>query len=120
MDLNNDLLAERLDNIGHNIRFLMRILKIDQTEFGLICGSKGGSVSSWCTGRVVIPTEKIITICDYFNISIDSFIRQKFEFNKKHLEVFELYKHYNTFMVDKYGKRTIKKDKCEDIIIANF
>jgi|TARA_R110000744_G_scaffold25915_1_gene63980 hypothetical protein len=39
---------------------------------------------------------------------------------KKHLEVFELYKHYNTFMVDKYGKRTIKKDKCEDIIIANF
>lgn len=89
MDLNNDLLAERLDNIGHNIRFLMRILKIDQTEFGLICGSKGGSVSSWCTGRVVIPTEKIITICDYFNISIDSFIRQKFEFNKKHLAVFK-------------------------------
>lgn len=85
MDLNNDLLAERLDNINHNIRFLLRVLKIDQSELGLICGSKGGSVSSWCTGRVVIPTEKMILICDHFNISIDSFVREKFKFNIEHL-----------------------------------
>jgi len=39
---------------------------------------------------------------------------------KKHLDIFDLYKNYNLFMVDKYGKRTLKKDKCEDIVIANF
>ena len=39
---------------------------------------------------------------------------------KNHLEVFDMYKDYNVFMVDKYGRRTIKKDKCEEIIIANF
>ena len=35
-------------------------------------------------------------------------------------KVGDLYKNYNLFMVDKYGKRTLKKDKCEDIVIANF
>jgi len=39
---------------------------------------------------------------------------------KNHTSVFDLYKNYNITMVDKYGRQTIKKDKCEDIVIANF
>ena len=39
---------------------------------------------------------------------------------KKHRAVFQLYRGYNTTMVDKYGRKTLKTDDCEDIIIANF
>jgi len=39
---------------------------------------------------------------------------------KKHLDIFDIYKDYNLFMVDKRGRQTIKKNNCEDIIIANF
>ena len=39
---------------------------------------------------------------------------------KNHSDVFKLYEDYAITMVDKYGKRTTKKDKCEDIVIANF
>jgi hypothetical protein len=39
---------------------------------------------------------------------------------KKHAGVFDLYNGYNIIMVDKYGRKTNRKDKCEDIVIANF
>jgi len=39
---------------------------------------------------------------------------------KNHSDVFNLYKDYNIIMVDKYGRKTNRKDKCEDIVIANF
>lgn len=39
---------------------------------------------------------------------------------KKHLDIFNMYGDYNLFMVDKHGRHTIKKNNCEDIIIANF
>jgi len=39
---------------------------------------------------------------------------------KSHKRVFDLYKDYHIIMVDKYGRKTSKKDKCEDIVIANF
>ena len=39
---------------------------------------------------------------------------------KKHLDIFDMYKNYNLFMIDKHGKQTIKKDNCGDIVIANF
>ena len=39
---------------------------------------------------------------------------------KHHPEVHRLYKKYNIKMVDKYGRHTKEKDKCEDLIIANF
>ena len=39
---------------------------------------------------------------------------------KNHKRVFDLYKGYHIIMVDQYGRKTNKKDKCEDIVIANF
>ena len=39
---------------------------------------------------------------------------------KNHASVFDLYKDHNIIMVDQYGRKTSKKDDCEDIIIANF
>ena len=39
---------------------------------------------------------------------------------KNHSDVFNLYKGNNIIMVDRYGRKTTKKDNCEDIIIANF
>jgi len=39
---------------------------------------------------------------------------------KNHAGVFDLYKGHHIIMVDQYGRKTNKKDKCEDIVIANF
>jgi hypothetical protein len=39
---------------------------------------------------------------------------------KNHKRVFDLYKGYHIIMVDQYGRKTNRKDKCEDIVIANF
>jgi|10_taG_2_1085330.scaffolds.fasta_scaffold91022_2 site-specific DNA-adenine methylase len=39
---------------------------------------------------------------------------------KNHKKVFDLYKDHRIIMVDQYGRKTNKKDKCEDIVIANF
>jgi hypothetical protein len=39
---------------------------------------------------------------------------------KKHGALFSLYSEYNIKMIDKYGRLTGNKDKCEEIIIANF
>jgi len=39
---------------------------------------------------------------------------------KNHLQLFKMYQKYNIVMIDKYGKTTEDKAKCEDLIIANF
>jgi len=39
---------------------------------------------------------------------------------KKHTALFNLYGEYNIKMIDKYGRPTDNKDRCEEIIIANF
>ena len=39
---------------------------------------------------------------------------------KNHKRVFDLYNTYHIIMNDQYGRQTTKKDKCEDIVIANF
>tara|TARA_Y100000310_G_C20637928_1_gene792250 strand:+ start:734 stop:1468 length:735 start_codon:yes stop_codon:yes gene_type:complete len=39
---------------------------------------------------------------------------------KKHPHLFRLYSDYNIQMIDKHGRDTDKKDKCEEIIIVNF
>ena len=39
---------------------------------------------------------------------------------KNHNGVFDLYKDHHTIMVDQYGRKTNRKDNCEDIVIANF
>jgi len=38
----------------------------------------------------------------------------------KHPAVFKLYKEKNIIMIDKYGNKTMDKDKCTEIIINNF
>jgi hypothetical protein len=39
---------------------------------------------------------------------------------KSHPSVFKLYRNCNLHMVNSYGKPTSQKDKCEEIIVANF
>jgi hypothetical protein len=39
---------------------------------------------------------------------------------KKHAAIIEKFEGYNIIMVNKYGRRTDKFDRCEDILIANF
>jgi len=37
-----------------------------------------------------------------------------------HSYVFELYKDYQITMIDRFGRKTIKHDSCEEIIVTNF
>tara|TARA_Y100000034_G_C6872487_1_gene398540 strand:- start:18 stop:722 length:705 start_codon:yes stop_codon:yes gene_type:complete len=39
---------------------------------------------------------------------------------KQHPQVHILYKDYPIIMLDKYGRKTTQKNKCEDLVIANF
>jgi site-specific DNA-adenine methylase len=39
---------------------------------------------------------------------------------KYHPRVHLLYKNYNIIMLDKYGRETQDKEKCEEVVIANF
>jgi len=39
---------------------------------------------------------------------------------KKHNALFTLYRQYNIAMVDAYGRRTDSKERCEEMLIANF
>jgi len=37
-----------------------------------------------------------------------------------HPHLFSLYEDYKTMMIDKYGQETTDKDKCQEVIVANF
>ena len=39
---------------------------------------------------------------------------------KAHSKLYNLYKEYNVMMLDKHGKLVTNKDKCEEVVIANF
>lgn len=39
---------------------------------------------------------------------------------KKHTQLFRMYKDNTIYMIDQYGRVTDNKDKCEEMIIANF
>ena len=39
---------------------------------------------------------------------------------KYHKEVLKLYSGYNIIMINKYGKKTLDHQQCEDLVIANF
>ncbi|MBT6675192.1 MAG: hypothetical protein HOB02_08210 [Proteobacteria bacterium] len=39
---------------------------------------------------------------------------------EKHNELFKIYKDYNMIMIDKWGRKVDDREKCQEIVIANF
>ena len=39
---------------------------------------------------------------------------------EKHADIFKLYKDHSMIMIDKWGRRVNDREKCQEIIIANF
>ena len=76
-------MGEKQKKISENIRFLSNEYNMNQSDFGKICNSTGASVSSWCTGMAVPSIDKIISICNHFDISIDDFVLKKLEVRKE-------------------------------------
>ncbi len=53
-------------------------------------------------------------------IKFDTLDRKTILLYKYHREVMELYQNHNITMIDKYGNQTTERDKCDEVIIANF
>lgn len=60
---------------SQNLYYLRKRDKITQEELADRLGVSRQAVSKWETGEAYPETEKLIVLCDYFRISIDSFLR---------------------------------------------
>lgn len=69
-------------NIAKNLQYLRKRDKITQEELADRIGVSRQSVSKWETGEAYPETDKLVVICDLFNISLDSLMRSDLSENK--------------------------------------
>lgn len=62
-------------NLSHNLQLLRKRDKITQEELADRLGVSRQSVSKWETGEAYPETDKLISICDLFGISLDALLR---------------------------------------------
>lgn len=62
-------------NLINNLRYLRKRDKLTQEELADQLGVSRQSVSKWETGEAYPDTDKLIAICDFFGISVDSLLR---------------------------------------------
>lgn len=77
-----DLVQNMEENIAHNVKLLVSLSGLNQTEFANLFDSKNKSVSNWINSINVPPLSKVFLMCDYFNINIDVFLRYKLKTEK--------------------------------------
>lgn len=58
-----------------NLRYLRKINKLNQSEFGDLIGKTGAAVSEYEQGRSNPTYEALIKIADYFDVKIDDLVR---------------------------------------------
>ncbi len=68
--------------IGKNIRKIRISKKMTQTEFAELFDLKRTAVGSYEEGRAEPKIETLIKIADYFNLSLDSLLRQEISINE--------------------------------------
>lgn len=62
-------------NISQNLQYLRKRDKITQEELADKLGVSRQSVSKWETGEAYPETDKLITLCDLFGVSLDELMR---------------------------------------------
>ncbi|HBN12277.1 MAG TPA: hypothetical protein DD415_01530 [Clostridiales bacterium] len=62
-------------NISQNLQYLRKRDKITQEELADRLGVSRQSVSKWETGEAYPETDKLITLCDLFGVSLDELMR---------------------------------------------
>lgn len=62
-------------NLSENLHFLRKRDKITQEELADRLGVSRQSVSKWETGEAYPDTDKLVSICDVFGVSLDDFMR---------------------------------------------
>ena len=62
---------ERTMSFAQNIQYLRKLRGITQEELSDLVGVSRQSVSKWETGDAFPETEKIMQLCDIFNVSMD-------------------------------------------------
>lgn len=62
--------------IGFNIRYLCKVKKLSQKDFGSLFGLTYSNVSSYVNERAFPNFDVIIKICDYFGLTLDDFVRK--------------------------------------------
>lgn len=62
-------------NIAKNLQYLRKRDKITQEDLADRLGVSRQSVSKWETGEAYPETEKLLSLCELFNVSLDSLMR---------------------------------------------
>ena len=62
-------------SFAQNIQYLRKLRRITQEELSDLVGVSRQSVSKWETGDAFPETEKIMQLCDIFNVSMDVLMR---------------------------------------------
>lgn len=62
-------------SFAQNIQYLRKLRGITQEELSDLVGVSRQSVSKWETGDAFPETEKIMQLCDIFNVSMDVLMR---------------------------------------------
>ncbi len=62
-------------NLSENLHFLRKRDKITQEELADRLGVSRQAVSKWETGEAFPETDKLIMLCDMFNVSLDELVR---------------------------------------------
>ncbi len=62
-------------NFANNLHYLRKRDKVTQEELAEKLGVSRQSVSKWETGEAYPETDKLIALCDIFNVSLDDIVR---------------------------------------------
>lgn len=62
-------------NIAKNLQYLRKRDRITQEDLADKLGVSRQSVSKWETGEAYPETDKLLTLCDLFNVSLDALMR---------------------------------------------
>ena len=62
-------------SFAQNIQYLRKLRRITQEELSDLVGVSRQSVSKWETGDAFPETEKIMQLCDIFDVSMDVLMR---------------------------------------------
>ena len=67
------------NNISNNIKVLRKRRRLSQAGLGIAVGFSRSKISNWEIGRRAITIEEAMILADYFKITLDELVREKFE-----------------------------------------
>lgn len=83
--------------LSENLHYLRKRDKITQEELADRLGVSRQSVSKWETGEAYPETDKLISICDVFSVTLDELVRGDLTSCKTPTDAAEFGAHMNTF-----------------------